>query len=122
MSIDIDKIKPYGPWVLVKVEETMKVTDSGIYLPDGNLLERLGHSIGTVLAVGQGHLNKSPKAKTKYTPTGVKVGDRVIFRGHLQEANRPGGVMDRDHSLIHSQDLIGILEEGRLEPALPYDN
>ena len=120
--MDVTKIKPYGPWVLIKVEETMKVTDSGIYLPDGNLFERLGHSIGVVLACGQGYLNKGRKAKAKYTPLGVQVGDRVIFRGHLQEANRPGGVLDREHTLIHAQDLIGVLNEGKLEPALPYDN
>ena len=121
--MDVSTIKPYGPWVLIRVDDTVKVLDSGIYLPDGNLLERLGHSIGTVLATGPGYINRGKKTSEKYTPVGVKEGDRVIFRGFLHVLNRPGnGITDRDCSLIHGRDLIAILKEGRLEPALPYDN
>ena len=119
--MDVSKLKPYGPWVLVKADAPVKQTDSGIYLPDGNLLERLGHATGVVLSVGQGFFNIKG-AKTKFTPLSVKPGDRVVFRGHLQEANRPAGSLDREHSLIHGRDIIGVLKEGRLEPALPYDN
>jgi co-chaperonin GroES (HSP10) len=123
MTMDITKLRPYGPWLLIRPEETTKVLDSGIYLPDGNLMERLGHSVGVVLAVGKGYLNPSRKAGTpKYTPVNIQKGDRVIFRGHLQEANRPGGVLDREHSIIHLKDILGVLVEGKLEPALPYDN
>jgi co-chaperonin GroES (HSP10) len=120
--MDVSKIRPFGPWVLVKVDAPMKQTDSGIYLPDGNLLERLGHATGVVLSVGQGFINKGKRAKSKFTPLSLKSGDRVVFRGHLQEANRPAGSLDREHCLIHGRDVIGVLTEGRLEPALPYDN
>ena len=121
--MDVSKIKPYGPWVLIQVEDTVKVLDSGIYLPDGNLFERLGHSIGKVLAVGPGYFNQGKKVTAKYAPVGVKEGDRVIFRGFLHVLNRPGnGITDRDQTLIHGKDLIAVLKDGHLEPALPYDN
>ena len=120
--MDISKVRPFGPWVLVKMDLPDKVTKGGIYVPDGNLLERLGHAVGEVLAVGQGYVTDGKKAKAKFHPVGVEKGDRVVFRGHLGSANKPFGLLDREHCLIHGRDLIGILEEGELEPALPYDN
>ena len=128
--MDPTKIKPYGAWVLVKPDPTPRILDSGLYMPDGNLFERIGFSIGTVLAVGPGNFNKSKKAGTpKYCPLDVKVGDRVVFRGYQQNANRPGGVDDREFSMFMGrpdpggrQDLLAIIREGKLEPSLPYDN
>lgn len=106
--MDIEKIRPFGPWILVKVDEPEKVTKSGIYLPDGNLDERLGHTTGTVLRLGNGVRN----ARTgQWLPYDLEVGDKIIFRGFLKEANRPGGVLDREHSLIHIQDVIGKLTD-----------
>jgi co-chaperonin GroES (HSP10) len=122
--MDVSKIKPMGPWILVKMESPPDQTEGGVYLPQGNLMERLGYSVGLVLAAGPGEFNQGKAAvSAKYKPIGVSSGDRVVFRGYLQEANRPGGVIDREHSLIHVSDVIGVLlDDARLEPALPYDN
>lgn len=117
-DIDITKVKARGPWVLVKPEAPKNITKGGIYLPDGNLFERLGHIVGTVISVGKGYWEK-PVGKTKevFIHSEVKPGDRVVFRGHLQDANRVG----RDHCLMHIRDLIGTLEDGaELELSLPH--
>jgi co-chaperonin GroES (HSP10) len=128
MTMDITKLKPYGSWIVVRPDPVTKVLDSGIYMPDGNLFERIGHSTGTVLAVGPGILNASHKAGTpKYTPLVIKAGDRIVFRGYMQERNRPGGVFDRDYCMLDAgiagfNYILAILKEGELKPALPYDN
>ena len=90
-------------------------------MPDGNLVERLGYASGTVVRRGEGFPTKGKRAIAKYSPIGVEPGERVVFRGFLQEANRPGGVIDREHCLIHAQDILGVLEEGDLTPSLPHN-
>jgi co-chaperonin GroES (HSP10) len=102
--IDPSSIQAYGPWVLLKVIPPPEVSKGGIYLPAGNLEERLGHQLGTVLSVGKGVRLKTGNFK----PIGVDVGDTVVFRGYLKEANRPGGQLDREHCLIHMDDIVGI--------------
>lgn len=104
--MDAAKLKPVGPWVLVKVDPPARTTESGLYLPEGNLAERTGMSTGTVVAVGSG----KPTAYGR-EPMPVKEGEKVLFRGYLQEAKRPGGIEDKEHSLIHIDDLVGVIEE-----------
>jgi len=119
-AIDITKVKARGPWVLVKPEAAKNITKGGLYLPDGNLLERLGHLVGTVVSAGEGYWEK-PAGKTKevFVRSEINPGDRVVFRGHLQDANRVGA----DHCFMHIRDLIGILEEGaELDLSLPHGN
>jgi len=119
-SQDISRVKANGPWVLVKPEEPKKVTKSGLYLPDGNLLERLGHLVGVVVSASSGYWEK-PKGKTKevFIHMEIKPGDRVVFRGHLQDAHRLG----QDHCFVHIKDLVGVLDEStELDLALPHDN
>lgn len=105
--MDVSRIKAQGPWVLIKVDAPPEKSTGGIYLPAGNLEERLGHITGTVLSVGPGHRGKGGSR----IPTGIAVGDRVLFRGYLQEANRPGGVIDREHCLINIDDIVGVVEQ-----------
>lgn len=105
--MDVSTIKARGPWVLIKVGAPPEQSKGGIYLPAGNLEERLGHITGTVLSVGPGSRGKDGSR----IPTGVDVGDKVLFRGYLQEANRPGGVIDREHCLINVDDIVGIVEQ-----------
>jgi len=120
--MDVSKVRPCGPWVLVKMDLPEKTTKGGIYVPDGNLLERLGRATGIVLAHGPGFYLNGKKAKKRHAPVGVEVGETVFFRGHLGSANKPFGLLDRQHCLLHGQDIEGILEEGDLDLALPYDN
>ena len=123
-TMDISKLKPYGPWCLIKVDPPKKQSEAGLYLPEGNQLERMGYASGVVLSRGPGFfMTKKKRGLLKYTPIGVEVGEKIVFRGHLQELNRPGGYLDREHCLIHGQDIIGVLDKGvELGLALPYDN
>lgn len=115
MAVDPTKIRAQGPWILIKPEAPKNVTKGGIYMPDGNLLERLGHTAGVVVSASPGHWEKV-KAKTVFVPNGLNAGDRVIFRGHLQEA-----LQVEDHCFVHIRDLIGVLDgDTELEPSLPY--
>lgn len=104
--IDPRTIKAYGPWVLMKVIPPPEMSKGGLYLPAGNLEERLGHMVGTALSVGEGERGK----KGERIPIGVEVGDKVVFRGYLKGANKPGGQLDRDHCLIHRDDIVGTVE------------
>lgn len=95
--MDAAKIRARGPWVLVKLDSVATMSPGGLYLPEGNLQERLGHHTGVILSAGK---ETEP----------LRAGDRVMFRGYLKEANRPCGELDRDYSLIHIRDIIGTVE------------
>jgi len=119
-NIDTTKIRARGPWVLVKPEEVKHITKGGLYVPEGNLLERLGHIVGEVVSVGEGYWEKiEGKTKKVFVRPEIKPGDRVVFRGHLQDANR----VDRNHCFMHIRDLIGTLEDGaELDLSLPHND
>lgn len=107
--MDISKLRPKGPWIIVKVDPPEEKRGS-LYLPQGNAEERFGNSTGTVLAVGDGTPTPEKvfrKTGRKYDPIDLKPGARIMFRGFLQEANRPGGILDREHCLLHVNDIIG---------------
>lgn len=102
--MDITKLKAVGPWVLVKVHPRQEKTEGGIYLPQGNYEERVGHAKGTVISTGKGKRTE----KGVRLSTGVEVGEVILFRGFLSEANQPD--VDMEHSLIHMDDIIGVVE------------
>ena len=112
-------VRPYGPFVLVVPDPPEKQYKGLIYMPDGNVDERLGYGSGVVLAVGPGHFNRKRGAKSKYSPLDVCVGQRVVYRGHLKYANPVPGT---DSCLVHAQDIIGELIEGQLNVSRPYNN
>lgn len=115
--MDIKKIKPFGPWILVKVDPPPEKSEGGIYRPQGNAEDRTGQATGTVLRLGKGNLNQGKRAikSGKYDPIDLKPGMRIAFRGYLQEANRPSGVIDKEHTLIHVDDIIGeVIGPGRV--------
>jgi co-chaperonin GroES (HSP10) len=104
---DISKVRPIGRWVLIKVDPPPEKTKSGLYLPQGNLQERLGYKTGVILAVGSGLVGK----KGKITPFPFGVKDRVYFRGFLAELHNPGGMLDKEHCIIAGEDIYGIVED-----------
>ncbi len=114
---DVSKIRPKGPWVLVKVDKPFEKSGP-LFLPQGNLQERVGHATATVLRVGDGYPNSTKGIRItgmKYLPSELKKGDRILFRGFLQEANRPQQ-FDREHCFLHLGDILGILpKEARIE-------
>ena len=105
--MDATKIRARGPWVLLKVDPPKEKTESGLlYVPQGSMTERLGDATGVVLSVGEGKLGK----KGRREHSGLKVGDRIIFRGFLKEAN-PIAQLDKDHCMIHQDDVKLVIEE-----------
>lgn len=116
--IDCERIKALGGWILVKPELPKRKTEVGLYLPEGNLLERLGHVVARVVSAGKGYYEMRGQREV-FVPCEVSTGDRVVFRGHLKNANKWGN----GYCFLHAKDLIGVLEEGaELNLALPYDN
>jgi len=110
-SFNPETFKPVGPWVLIKTDPWEEKTKGGIIKPQGNMEERLGHATGVVLKVGPGKLATGKLAKKmKYEPHDLKEGERVIFRGFLGEHHRPGGLMDKEHCIIHIDDVIARVE------------
>jgi co-chaperonin GroES (HSP10) len=125
-DININEVSARGPWVLVRVEEPPRITKGGLYLPEGNLFERIGHTSAVVVSAGKGYWEKvAGRSKEVFVPMDVKPGDRVVFRGHLQDANPVGGLVavGDKHCFLHVRDIIGVLaDDTELGLALPYDN
>ena len=97
------------------------MSKGGLYLPEGNRMERLGHTVARVVSVGEGYWEPDKKGKLRFIRHGVSKGDRVVFRGHLKDANKID--ISDSHCFMHAKDLVGILEEGaELNLSLPYDN
>jgi len=116
--MDHERIRANGPWILVKPEPVRKTTKGGLYVPDGNLYERLGHIVAQVISAGKGYHEVTNK-KTKFVRCNVSPGDRVVFRGHLKDANKVGN----GYCFLHMRDVVGKLDEGdELDLAMPYDN
>jgi len=111
------KIHARGPWVLIKPEVPPRMSQGGLYLPEGNLLERLGHAAGMVVSVSDGYY-ETPKGKKKtvFVKMDLKPGDRVLFRGHLQDAHKV-----EDCCFIHIRDIIVVLDkDAQLDLAMPH--
>ena len=109
-------LRPFGPWVLIEPESPERQYKGVIYMPEGNTDEKLGHASGIVKAVGQGYFNNKKRPKTKFIPLDIEVGQRVIYRGHLKNAN----IVEGKACLIHAQDIVGELVDGQLNVARPY--
>lgn len=118
MTLNPKHIQARGAWVLVKPEPVPKKTDFGLYMPDGNLLDRLGHVVAKVVSAGKGYWKKSG-TRDIFVAQEVKKGDRVVFRGHLKAANTIGD----GYCFMHAQDLVLLLDKGvKLDLSMPYDN
>lgn len=102
------RVVPRGPWVLARRLEADERSAGGIYKPQGNQEERLGHARAEVLATGPGMRGK----RDRLIPMSVTPGQVVIFRGFLSEANRPFELDDRGLFLIHMKDIEAVDERG----------
>lgn len=101
-------VRARGPWVYLErvkpeLHEGMRKTKGGLYLPAGNMQERMGLEKGRVLSVGRGIWNEK---KHRYDPSGVGVGDLVLYRGFLGEMNHPSYFID-DVCFVHISDILG---------------
>ena len=94
-------VRPLGDKILVKRAEAQSKTDSGIYLPES---AKDKPRQGTVLAVGNGRLNKETG---NYIPFTVQKGDSVIFSSYAGSELK----IDGDEVLIMTEDdILGIID------------
>lgn len=99
MTIEALKCKPLHDRLLVEREEQEQKTSGGIIIPD---TAKEKPSIGKVIAVGKGALDKDGK----HMPMEVKKGDRVIF-AKWAGTEVPG---DDKYIIIKESDVLGIVE------------
>ena len=93
-------LKPLGDRVIVKADEAEETTASGLYLAKD---AKEKPQTGTVLAVGEGKLDKDGNL----VKVPVKVGDRVVY-------GKYGGteitVDDEDVLILRGDDIYGVFE------------
>jgi co-chaperonin GroES (HSP10) len=110
-----DRIRAFGEWVLVRADPPPEKSAGGIFRPAGNIEDRLGLLVGTVLSVGQGRRTTSKPGRPavcEFIPMEVEEGDKIVFRGHLHDLNKyHQGIEGFDHSMVHIADVIGIVED-----------
>jgi co-chaperonin GroES (HSP10) len=105
--MDVSKIRAIGGWALLRVKLPPEKSKGGLFIPQGNLEERLGHATAVVLSVGDGYYDK----KNRPVRPEFSVGDEIMFRGYMQELQRPGGFLDREHCFIRIEDIELVLED-----------
>ena len=90
-----------GDRVLVRPEEAMKKTASGIFIPDAAQKEKATR--GVVLAVGPGRMNDDGKV----LPMSLRVGQKVYFNPGWESELEVDG--EKLH-LIHESDVKAIIK------------
>lgn len=95
------KVRPLGDKVIVRRDEAVDRTESGIYLPES---AKDTPKSGVIEAVGNGTLNTDTGDRTPLT---VKAGDRVIFSSYAGTEVK----LDDDNFLIMSEsDILAIVD------------
>lgn len=104
INIDYSKaITPLGDRLVVKVEQTEKVTAGGLIIPDSVSSFATGYLKAKVLAVGFG--GKSKKGHLR--PLDVKIGDTVLFAEH---SGTKVTFNSEELQIIHESDVMGIVQ------------
>lgn len=93
------EIKPLFDNVLIKPEEAETKTASGIILPD-SVKEK--PQVGTVMAVGSGHI--TPEGKT--VPMTVKVGQKVMYKKWGGNEVKVNG---EDWMMVEQKDILAVV-------------
>ncbi|OLL23992.1 heat shock protein, mitochondrial [Neolecta irregularis DAH-3] len=97
----VKSIVPLFDRVLIQRIKANQKTSSGIFLPEKSM-EKL--SEGTVIAVGQGAINKDGKLVVP----GVKSGDRVVLPQYGGNNIKIG---DDEYTLFRDHELMAIINE-----------
>lgn len=92
-----EKLKPFGPRVLVKRTDGEEKTSGGIIIPDASKDKA---QTGVILAVGFGRKD----AEGRLLPLDVKVGDSIYFGKYA------GTEAGSDHLILNEDDILGIME------------
>ncbi len=88
------RMKPLDDRLLIKIEESVETTKSGIIIPD---TAKEKPTVGVVIEVG------TDEALQEL----IKVGDRVVFAKYGGEEITMDGV---DYKVIQRADVLGIIE------------
>jgi chaperonin GroES len=99
------KITPLHDRIVVRRDPEQTRTEGGIYIPD---TAREKSTVGTVVAVGKGHVDEHGKV----TPLDVKVGDRILFGKYAgSEAKRYAFESEGEELLVmKEEEVLGVLE------------
>ncbi len=95
------KVRPLGDKVLVKRDEKLEKTESGLYLPEA---AKDAPKTGTVKALGQGHYNEE---KGDFTPFAVKSGDRVMFSSYAGTEVKIDGV---EYLIMGESEILAVID------------
>ena len=93
-------LKPLGDRVIVKQDEAEETTASGLFLATE---AKEKPQSGTVLAVGEGKLDKDGNL----VPVPVKVGDKVITS---QYSGSKVSLDDEEYVVVRQSDILAIVE------------
>ncbi len=94
-------IHPVGDGVLIRPEDTMKKTASGIIIPDAAKQEK--PTRGVVVAVGPGKMNDDGKI----IPMSIKVGQKVYFNPGWESEIETD---EEKFYLIHESDVKAVIK------------
>jgi co-chaperonin GroES (HSP10) len=106
----INRVKPAGHRVLIKVEKTEEKTESGIILPQQTTDQmNLSSEVGEVVAIGS-------TAFDAFDPGnrwGIEVGQKVLFvrQGGKIVPNRLTRGVDDIYRIVNDEDIIAIVRE-----------
>jgi len=95
------KLKPLGDKLIIKRDEAVSKTQSGIFLPES---AKDKPKRGKVIAVGNGRLNEETG---DYIPFTVKKGDSVIFTSYSGTEIK---IDDEEYLIMTEEDILGIVE------------
>jgi chaperonin GroES len=87
--------------VILKIDQVEEVTESGLYIPD---TATAMPETGTVVAVGPGRV----AANGKLIPTGINVGDKVLFQ---RRAAQRVEIEGEDYLIFLSEHILAIVED-----------
>jgi co-chaperonin GroES (HSP10) len=98
-------VRPLGKWVLVKADQRVKKTASGIILTDElTRIERVTEGSGRLLRVGQEAMKD------------VEPGERIMYRGFLKDAfhtafERDEDDRDRQIFMLRIEDILAVIPD-----------
>lgn len=94
-------LKPLDNRIVIEVEEGVKMTPGGLYIPD--TAQATGNCKGKVIAVGSGHVSK----KGKKRPLELKIGDEVLFAEYAGDKLEYNGKAVR---ILRESDVLGLVD------------
>lgn len=107
--MDPTKIRPVGPFVLLKTLPKKEKTEGGVLVLPETEEDKVGFVWAEVIAVGQGEYTK----KGALARARVEPGEVVLVRRYLTEVTQLPNYwqLPDHHGFVHQKDLIGVRDE-----------